>query len=120
MQLFAGNDADEFSTVLKRESTPKILITTCRFNSTVCAYAFTCYHFQNSCPSILPCQLIYYLFYGNCFWIEVTDSFWLMLVLLHYLQRGPAFIEELLSVIPNAHYYKRGTYELKKVPLFKI
>ncbi|RWR86543.1 ribosome production factor 1 [Cinnamomum micranthum f. kanehirae] len=62
-ELFAGNDADEFSTVLKRESTPKILITTCRFNST----------------------------------------------------RGPAFIEELLSVIPNAHYYKRGTYELKKI-----
>jgi ribosome production factor 1 len=31
------------------------------------------------------------------------------------LQRGPAFIKELLSVIPNAHYYKRGTYELKKV-----
>lgn len=30
-------------------------------------------------------------------------------------QRGPAFISELLSVIPNAHYYKRGTYDLKKV-----
>ena len=31
------------------------------------------------------------------------------------LQRGPAFISELLSVIPNAHYFKRGTYDLKKV-----
>uniref|UniRef100_A0A1D1Z321 Ribosome production factor 1 n=1 Tax=Anthurium amnicola TaxID=1678845 RepID=A0A1D1Z321_9ARAE len=62
-ELFAGNDADEFSAVLKQECTPKILITTCRFNST----------------------------------------------------RGPAFISELLSVIPNAHYYKRGTYEMKKV-----
>ncbi|XP_073002342.1 uncharacterized protein [Typha latifolia] len=62
-ELFAGNDADEFSTVLKQHVTPKILITTCRFNST----------------------------------------------------RGPAFIEELLSVIPNAHYFKRGTYELKKI-----
>ena len=31
------------------------------------------------------------------------------------MQRGPAFISELLSVIPNAHYYKRGTYDLKKV-----
>ncbi|PRQ18304.1 putative anticodon-binding, Brix domain-containing protein [Rosa chinensis] len=30
-------------------------------------------------------------------------------------QRGPAFIEELLSVIPNAQYYKRGTYDLKKI-----
>ncbi|PRQ55130.1 putative anticodon-binding, Brix domain-containing protein [Rosa chinensis] len=28
---------------------------------------------------------------------------------------GPAFIEELLSVIPNAQYYKRGTYDLKKI-----
>ncbi|XAR55548.1 hypothetical protein NMG60_11035649 [Bertholletia excelsa] len=62
-ELFAGNDADEFSSILKRECTPKILITTCRFNST----------------------------------------------------RGPAFISELLSVIPNAHYYKRGTYDLKKI-----
>ncbi|XP_041000718.1 ribosome production factor 1 isoform X2 [Juglans microcarpa x Juglans regia] len=30
-------------------------------------------------------------------------------------ERGPAFISELLSVIPNAHYYKRGTYDLKKI-----
>ncbi|XP_057501735.1 uncharacterized protein LOC130785565 [Actinidia eriantha] len=65
-ELFAGNDADEFSSVLKHECTPKILITTCRFNST----------------------------------------------------RGPAFISELLSVIPNAHYYKRGTYDLKKIVEF--
>ncbi|CAK9144769.1 unnamed protein product [Ilex paraguariensis] len=62
-ELFAGNDGDEFSSILKHESTSKILITTCRFNST----------------------------------------------------RGPAFISELLSVIPNAHYYKRGTYDLKKI-----
>ncbi|KAF7852251.1 LOW QUALITY PROTEIN: hypothetical protein BT93_L5391 [Corymbia citriodora subsp. variegata] len=61
--LFAGNDCDEFSSVLKREHTPKILITTCRFNST----------------------------------------------------RGPAFISELLEVIPNSQYYKRGTYDLKKI-----
>ncbi|KAA8516234.1 hypothetical protein F0562_019413 [Nyssa sinensis] len=62
-ELFAGNDADEFCSILKREQIPKILITTCRFNST----------------------------------------------------RGPAFISELLSVIPNAHYYKRGTYDLKNI-----
>ncbi|MQL85617.1 hypothetical protein Taro_018137 [Colocasia esculenta] len=62
-ELFAANDADEFSAVLKQEHTPKILITSCRFNST----------------------------------------------------RGPAFIAELLSAIPNAHYYKRGTYDLKKI-----
>ncbi|KAF3439767.1 hypothetical protein FNV43_RR18045 [Rhamnella rubrinervis] len=62
-ELFAGNDADEFSSILKQDRTPKVLITTCRFNST----------------------------------------------------RGPAFISELLSVIPNAHYYKRGTYDLKKI-----
>lgn len=62
-EFFAGNDADEFNEILKQERTPKILITTCRFNSS----------------------------------------------------RGPAFISELLSVIPNAHYYKRGTYDLKKI-----
>ncbi|XP_057959564.1 uncharacterized protein LOC131152020 [Malania oleifera] len=62
-ELFAANDADEFSSVLNDEHTPKILITTCRFNSS----------------------------------------------------RGPAFISELLSVIPNAQYYKRGTYDLKKI-----
>ncbi|CAN8248138.1 unnamed protein product [Cochlearia groenlandica] len=62
-ELFAEIDADEFNSVLRRDITPKILITTCRFNST----------------------------------------------------RGPAFISELLSVIPNSHYYKRGTYDLKKI-----
>ncbi|OMO64172.1 Anticodon-binding protein [Corchorus capsularis] len=62
-ELFAGNDVDEFSSIIKRDRTPKILITTSRFNST----------------------------------------------------RGPAFISELLSVIPNAQYYKRGTYDLKKI-----
>lgn len=62
-ELYAGNECDEFSSVLKRESTPKILITTCRFNST----------------------------------------------------RGPAFVSELLEVIPNSHYYRRGTYDLKKI-----
>ncbi|KAJ8898744.1 hypothetical protein K2173_004967 [Erythroxylum novogranatense] len=62
-ELFAANDADEFSSIIRRECAPKILITTCRFNS----------------------------------------------------GRGPAFISELLSVIPNAHYYKRGTYDLKKI-----
>ncbi|KAL6006636.1 hypothetical protein ACLOJK_032129 [Asimina triloba] len=67
-ELFAGNDADEFSAVIKRDCTPKILITTCRFHST----------------------------------------------------RGPDFVAELLSVIPNAHYYKRGTYELKKIVEYAI
>ncbi|XP_055834879.1 uncharacterized protein LOC129903368 [Solanum dulcamara] len=62
-ELFAGNDVDEFSAVLRNERTPKILITTSRYNST----------------------------------------------------RGPAFISDLISVIPNAHYYKRGTYDLKKI-----
>ncbi|CAN6565896.1 unnamed protein product [Malus baccata var. baccata] len=62
-ELFAGNDADEFSSILKREMNPKTLITTCRFHSS----------------------------------------------------RGPEFIRELLSVIPNATYYKRGTYDLKKI-----
>ncbi|KAG4937974.1 hypothetical protein AAZX31_16G015100 [Glycine max] len=62
-ELFAGNDADEFGSILNQQQTPKILITTCRFHST----------------------------------------------------RGPAFISELLSVIPNAHYFKRGTYDLKKI-----
>ncbi|EEF47106.1 ribosome production factor 1 [Ricinus communis] len=67
-ELFAGNDADEFSLILRRERTPKILITTCRFNST----------------------------------------------------RGPLFIKEMLSVIPNAEYRKRGTYDLKKIIEYAI
>ncbi|GER55491.1 ribosome production factor [Striga asiatica] len=62
-ELFAGNDADEFSPLLNQEIIPKVLITTARFNST----------------------------------------------------RGPAFIQDILSIIPNAHYYKRGTYDLKKI-----
>ncbi|CAA7013061.1 unnamed protein product [Microthlaspi erraticum] len=62
-ELFADIDADEFNPVLRQEITPKVLITTCRFNST----------------------------------------------------RGPAFISELLSVIPNSTYHKRGTYDLKKI-----
>lgn len=62
-ELYADNDTDEFNKILKQETIPKILITTCRFNST----------------------------------------------------RGPAFIQELMSIIPNAHYYKRGTFELKKI-----
>lgn len=62
-ELFAEIDADEFSAVLKGERVPKVLITTCRFNST----------------------------------------------------RGPEFIKELLQVIPNSEYYKRGTYDLKKI-----
>ncbi|GMY15987.1 ribosome production factor 1 [Fagus crenata] len=62
-ELFAGNDADEFGEILKRDRIPKVLITTCRYHSS----------------------------------------------------RGPAFISELLSVIPNAHFYKRGTYDLKKI-----
>ncbi|PWA24461.1 Anticodon-binding [Artemisia annua] len=62
-ELFAGNDADEFSSVLNSERPPKVLMTTCRFNST----------------------------------------------------RGPALIKDLLTIIPNADYYKRGTYDLKKI-----
>ncbi|XP_071725597.1 uncharacterized protein [Rutidosis leptorrhynchoides] len=62
-ELFAGNDADEFSSVLNHERTPKVLMTTCRFNST----------------------------------------------------RGPALIKDLLNIIPNSEYYKRGTYDLKKI-----
>ncbi|KAJ9561400.1 hypothetical protein OSB04_006560 [Centaurea solstitialis] len=62
-ELFAGNDADEFSSILNREKPPKILMTTCRFHST----------------------------------------------------RGPALIKDLIAVIPNAEYYKRGTYDLKNI-----
>ncbi|KAK9069037.1 hypothetical protein SSX86_013153 [Deinandra increscens subsp. villosa] len=62
-ELFAGNDADEFSSVLGGDRVPKVLMTTSRFHST----------------------------------------------------RGPALIEDLLTVIPNAQYYKRGTYDLKKI-----
>ncbi|KAK9069123.1 hypothetical protein SSX86_013239 [Deinandra increscens subsp. villosa] len=62
-ELFAGNDADEFSSVLNGDRVPKVLMTTSRFHST----------------------------------------------------RGPALIKDLLTVIPNAEYYKRGTYDLKKI-----
>ena len=43
LQLFTGNDADEFSLILKRESNPKILITTCRFHSSVCTFHLPCF-----------------------------------------------------------------------------
>ncbi|XP_058755169.1 uncharacterized protein LOC131628343 isoform X2 [Vicia villosa] len=33
----------------------------------------------------------------------------------HLSLRAPAFISELLQIIPNAHYFKRGTYDLKKI-----
>lgn len=51
------------------------------------------------------------------------DNLWhflycLPVYMLFVLQRGPAFISELLTVIPNSHYYKRGTYDLKKVKCF--
>lgn len=35
LKLFAELETDEFSGVLKTERIPKVLITTCRFNSTV-------------------------------------------------------------------------------------
>uniref|UniRef100_A0A2P2LM38 Brix domain-containing family protein n=1 Tax=Rhizophora mucronata TaxID=61149 RepID=A0A2P2LM38_RHIMU len=38
-ELFAANDADEFSSILRWERMPKILITTCRFHSTIVDYA---------------------------------------------------------------------------------
>lgn len=47
------------------------------------------------------------------FFFMFADKVKLLFVL--GLQRGPAFISELLTVIPNAHYFKRGTYDLKKV-----
>lgn len=46
LQLFAGNDEDEFSQVLKLEHEPKILITTCRFNSTVIVISIFCTFFE--------------------------------------------------------------------------
>ena len=114
VQLFAGNDADEFNAVLKQQTTPKVLITTCRFNSGVCI--FYAYHL---------CFWIFVLLNILCwlFWIDnylitsILKKLHLTLyVYLHIcLQRGPAFIEELMQVIPNSCYVKRGTYELKKV-----
>ncbi|KAL0322253.1 UNVERIFIED_CONTAM: Ribosome production factor 1 [Sesamum calycinum] len=38
-----------------------------------------------------------------------------LLAMMPMNSRGPAFITDLLSVIPNAHYHKRGTYDLKKI-----
>ncbi|KAL9253050.1 Ribosome production factor 1-like protein [Drosera capensis] len=73
-ELFAQFQSDEFSSILNKERTPKVLITTSRFHSTV------------------------------------RDAF-----IPLFVWRGPAFIFELLEVIPNATYYKRGTYELKKI-----
>ena len=96
LQLCVGNDADEFSVVLKKDRIPKILITTCRFNSSVCLCNRFCFF------SVGMANLLWTLFIWD----------------FGRSQRGPAFIRELLSVIPNAHYYKRGTYELKKVLAF--
>ncbi|KAM1069070.1 hypothetical protein TB1_001041 [Malus domestica] len=77
-ELFAGNDADEFSSILKRELNPKILLAV-----SIILYVH----------SISPDFLQH----------SVFDV------------RGPEFIKELPSVIPNATYYKRGTYDLKKI-----
>ncbi|KAK9713657.1 hypothetical protein RND81_06G042600 [Saponaria officinalis] len=33
----------------------------------------------------------------------------------YHSTRGPEFIKELQQVIPNSEYYKRGTYDLKKI-----
>ncbi|CAN6568468.1 unnamed protein product [Malus baccata var. baccata] len=77
-ELFAGNDADEFSSILKRELNPKIL---------------------------LAVSILLYVH-------SISPDF------LHHSEfdvRGPEFIKELPSVIPNATYYKRGTYDLKKI-----
>jgi hypothetical protein len=66
---------------------------------------------------------------ASCFTLLGAESSWSKSCLLLYtntcshisveiwldVQRGPAFISELLTVIPNAHYFKRGTYDLKKV-----
>lgn len=97
-ELFVGNDADEFSCILKEERLPKVMITTSRFNSTVCF------------PPLpkLNCQIFHILRLCLMFFSVNGD-------LYNELQRGPAFISDLLSVIPNAYYHKRGTYDLKKV-----
>lgn len=48
-ELFAANDADEFSNVIKQERIPKVMITTCRFHSTV-SFSYLLY-------SLLVCLL---------------------------------------------------------------
>lgn len=96
-ELFAGNDADEFSCILKEECTPKVLITTSRFHSSVCF--------------ALQPKLRHQIFHISCCCLVFIVN----CGLYDELQRGPAFIQDLLSVIPNAHYHKRGTYDLKKV-----
>lgn len=55
LQLFAGNDADEFSSILNQEHTPKILITTCRYNSTVSYMVQTGYIRIVACTWLLSC-----------------------------------------------------------------
>lgn len=111
LQLFAGNDADEFSSIIKRDVGAKILITTCRFNSTVRFFIglsytvifFLAMHFHGNLPQAFTSARLGTLYLNLCLYVT------------YYLQIGPAFISELLSVIPNAHYYKRGTNDLKKV-----
>lgn len=46
MQLFVDNDADEFNPILNRERVTKILITTSRFNSSVCVSLFSFFLFK--------------------------------------------------------------------------
>lgn len=78
LQLFAGNDADEFSAVLKHGSNPKILITTCRFNSSVCA-------------GLLPvfnCVLTYVGFADVFCYNVVANVLRLMLFLFWWFCRG--------------------------------
>jgi ribosome production factor 1 len=103
VQLFAGNDADEFNAVLQQHITPKVLITTCRFNSGVCV-------FYASDPCFMKNNILFHMFLS--LYLHLSSN---SILSAACVQRGPAFIEELTQVIPNSHYVKRGTYELKKV-----
>lgn len=76
-----------------------------------CTLMSSLFHFSS-------CHVVYI-----CYWVAsgcLIASLLRQVVVWHSLnlQRGRSFIAELLSVIPNAHYYKRGTYELKKVLIF--
>jgi hypothetical protein len=112
LQLFAGNDADEFNAVLKQHITPEILITTCRFNSGVFIinYHLFC---MNFCSLSFSANFQFVMI--SCFFSSYNIAWFNNTLSIAYIQRGPAFIDELMQVIPNSQYVKRGTYELKKV-----
>jgi hypothetical protein len=114
-QLHAEDAADEFSAHFNHEHVPQILITSSRWCSTVCSSSNTLeFNFTEEV------MVWIYYFYDVRLWVNFisiswswSKDFWHSSWICK--QITIKFIAELLQVIPNTYYYKRGSYELKQV-----